>query len=481
MSDERNRDKVTHIDWTNVDSPEYRVIIRDDTINKIIIKDRVKDTKYELNWNKLNPKHIYRYRVQVYQDGKWENTTPYRPLNPPMTLIKSIYEPPRKSIVSDSQAKLYFLFTVDTEVNIRLMRKPDLSKGVDDQIFCRINGKEYGINYIMDLLDAFKMKGTFFIDILMEYQFGRESLELVIDAIKKRGHDTQLHVHPDPNLLFTHDQRLHKLFLALKGNDTDQFKRVLELSMKLFEDRVGNTPIAYRSGAYDLCNEFLSVLPKFGLRFDSSLYAFKNCRVSPWMRTRTQPFQFEDIIEIPVSWMIYERLNKTAFAHQFLPRNSEASTHSAMTKLANISSYKNPLFLVYMMHSFTLLKRQSANDVKLLQKWNKELRLTCPKSAYERLLRTKESPFQYYQGFDSNRASTLARTLGIISSLPGVKPITFSELNKMNLEHLLNTTTPVDPVSVWQESTQQTKVTRTRKYSLSFLEHLERRTYLWDR
>src|SRR5205807_1697449 len=97
--------------------------------------------------------------------------------------------------------------------------------------------------------------------------------------------------------------------------DAEAFRRALGYAVELFSDRVGEAPVAYRAGGYNLCDAFLEVLPEFGLTIDSSLNSFKNCRTSEWMRSRTQPFRVGDVLEIPVSWMVHETPNGAAYRH----------------------------------------------------------------------------------------------------------------------------------------------------------------------
>lgn len=78
---------TTTLRWSDDGAPAYRVVIRDDTLNAIVIKDGVQSTEYTVDWSRLDPSHRYRYRVQAFGGGDWENRTPYIPLNPPITQV----------------------------------------------------------------------------------------------------------------------------------------------------------------------------------------------------------------------------------------------------------------------------------------------------------------------------------------------------------------------------------------------------------
>ena len=102
-------------------------------------------------------------------------------------------------------------------------RNPDPKRIVDEMIFGDYGtGARGGIGLHMDLLERYGFRGSFFVDVLMEYQFGREGLERTIDAILSRGHEVQLHVH-DSHLAWSDDPALQSLSRGLLGKDADHF------------------------------------------------------------------------------------------------------------------------------------------------------------------------------------------------------------------------------------------------------------------
>jgi glycosyltransferase involved in cell wall biosynthesis len=81
---------TTRLTWADRGAPSYRVVIRDETADEIVVKDRVTETSYLVNWADLEPAHRHRYSIQAWSGGRWANGTPYRDIYPPLGLVRSI-------------------------------------------------------------------------------------------------------------------------------------------------------------------------------------------------------------------------------------------------------------------------------------------------------------------------------------------------------------------------------------------------------
>jgi hypothetical protein len=466
---DRGAGRTTTLRWPDMGAAAYRVVIRDETVGDIVVKDGVVSTEYEVDWSDLDPTHEHRYRVQVCDGDGWLDDSPYRPLRPPVTLVAESTR--AQAVARQGAGELIFLFTVDTEVSMRQMRLPDPQTALDHQVFAVHDGREVGIRYLMDLLDQFGFKGTFFVDILLEYQLGEGSLVPVIEAIQERGHDIQLHLHAAPHLRFAREERLRRLWPAVASDDVDLFRAALEAAMDLFVRRVGRTPVAYRSGAYHLADEFFPVLSEFGLHIDTSLYPFKNCRVSPWMHVRTQPFWVGDVLEVPVSWMAYER-NGVLTPQQLAPVTSGGVQHPA---LANLEAPADapPITLVYLAHSNSLLRKERCFDDPLREAWNRRAREIWTPEEYELAQLPSGTELVFLEEPEETRIDVLTGSLQRLASRGDVKGITFQELHDGGLERWEPPAWPVDPVAVSPRPGQAT-IAGMRRYSEAFLDHLDR-------
>jgi len=89
--------------------------------------------------------------------------------------------------------------TVDSEVYPRtaLWREQFMAREVDREIFCRTSRGKFGITFMADRLNAYGLKGVFFVEALFACAVGLAPLRRIIDALGERNQDIQLHVHPE--------------------------------------------------------------------------------------------------------------------------------------------------------------------------------------------------------------------------------------------------------------------------------------------
>lgn len=468
----------TVLEWEPTDAAVYRVLINDRQLDAAVVKDPLIGHSYPVDWSRLIPDHEHIYAVQALVPGpeeRWETIHDYAPLPSP---------PPDVRVASERAAPvrglrpLLFLWTCDTEVNARRMRYPDPTRAVDEQIFVRNGEREYGINFMMDLLQEFNFRGTFFLDILMEHQVGRADLERTIEAIVSRGHDLQLHLHPSPNLVLSADPNLARFAPAITHDDRDLFRGALDLSVELFNRRVGYAPVAYRSGAYHLCDDFLSVLPEFGITIDSSLYPFKNCRVSDWMRTHTEPFWVGEILEVPVSWMLRTSgagASRDFSAEQLAPVNG-GNHQDAFARYLPPGGAEVPATLVYLAHSFSFMNVDRSSSPELIARWNERYARHLPPEVFERVRMGVKSEFIQFDPYPStDRIALMTRLLQHLASRTDVVSSTLRELHEGGLDRWrAPRELVVDSAPLWNAKTASASSAPVQVYSAGLMEHLHR-------
>ena len=169
-----------------------------------------------------------------------------------------------------NQNKIRVFITVDTEHSIGgAFYKPNLSPiGNDKRIYCKINGKDYGIPLIMDILDAYQLKATFFLEVLNKYYFGEEESREVCQYIIKRGHDPQLHIHPNyqnfkKESWVNLDEKSKFSDLMANYNLNDQIELIAEGKDLLTKYGV-ERPIAFRAGCFGADFNTLAALKENG-------------------------------------------------------------------------------------------------------------------------------------------------------------------------------------------------------------------------
>ena len=149
-------------------------------------------------------------------------------------------------------------------------------------------GAVVGVPRILNLLDKYEIKATFFIP-----GHTADTYPEVCKEIVARGHEVGHHgyVHEDPTDLpyEEEDQIMAKGFAAL--------------------ERIGAKPVGYRSPGFDFSPNTIEILEKYGIKYDSSLmgndyypYCPRYCTVH---FDRGNEFgEPSSVVEMPASWYL---------------------------------------------------------------------------------------------------------------------------------------------------------------------------------
>lgn len=93
--------------------------------------------------------------------------------------------------------KTRVLITIDTEFTIAGAFENEALEPVgSDNVFCPVNGKSQGLDFILQTLDNCGLRACFFVEALNRYYFGDQTMADVAHGICRRGHEIQLHLHP---------------------------------------------------------------------------------------------------------------------------------------------------------------------------------------------------------------------------------------------------------------------------------------------
>lgn len=135
-------------------------------------------------------------------------------------------------------------------------------------------GPGVGTGRILDLLDRYDLKSTFFVPA-----FVAETHEDMVREIADRGHEIGHHgyMHEPPATL-----------------TRDQEARMLDRSTAVLERLTGTAPTGYRSPLWDLSPHSIDLLIERGFRYDSSLFGDD---APYWIESGSGK-----IVEIPVHW-----------------------------------------------------------------------------------------------------------------------------------------------------------------------------------
>jgi len=237
--------------------------------------------------------------------------------------------------------KIYVLVTVDVEAHRGC-------NPVEEWIYGRYKGEEYGISKIMDICDQCGVKSTFFIDVPEVWSWGQSVIQEVGRKILERGHDLQLHVHPD------HITKEPRLFLW-EYNYREQ-KEIIKKSVQEFEILWGRRPIAFRAGKYGANYDTLDLLSEIGVKTDFSMhYNNRWCGLNGPPLTINRLKRYKDIVEFPVT--VFKSFD--FFGIQRFDSISMDGTYLYEFEkiFQEIVSNKKPTVVVLMLHSFSFVKR----------------------------------------------------------------------------------------------------------------------------
>lgn len=376
------------------------------------------------------------------------------------------------------RAGLLLVFTVDTECSVLRQPNPDPDRVVDELIFGDFGdgGRPGGIGLHMDMLERFGFRGCFFVDVLMEFEHGQAALERTVEAILARGHEVELHVHPE-HLQGSRDPRVERAGAGLHGGrvweDRDLFRRLMELSAELFEQRVGRPPLAYRAGAYRVTDIQLAVLAELGIRIDSSIQPYFNSRVSDWMRMRTQPFRVGEVLEAPPTYLVLDERPGDWETRAFAPNPHLGDPVAAFPTAPD----GPPRVATFVSHSFQLLRRRESDDPAAIETFAQRLRAAMPEELTGRYLHASQRAVRTF-GPDvaEDFAAAVEGLLGAVAERPDAHCVTYAELAAVADRFWPSEAhPPTDSLPTIDRNHGTTGATGTRVYGPGLLTHLAER------
>ncbi len=462
--------------WPAVEGASvYQLTIFDRTDACTVFEKTVTDAAHRVPIPDERSNHDLVMRTRPLRDDRWGDWTEFRPL--PREVILGERRAPLPPISVDDDPGLLLIFTIDTECSVLRQPNPDPDRVIDELIFGDFGNGEGagGIGLQMDLLEHFGFRGCFFVDVLMELEHGQRALERTIEAIAERGHEVELHVHAE-HLEWSADPRAVSVAAELSRGgmqDRDVFRRVLELSVDLFERRVGRGPVAYRAGAYRIADVHFPVLEEFGIRIDSSVQPYFNSRVSDWMRTRTQPFRVGGVLEIPPTFVLLND-KPDEWETRALAPNSQLG--DPVTTLP-VASDGPPRVATFVSHSFQLLRCRDSQDPGAIESFVDRLRAALPAETADRMLRGRPKAIRTFgEEVDEGLVAHVAGTLRRTADRPDARCVTYAEV-----AGLIDRFWPseyhsqTDPIALLDRRRGIAASTGTRVFSRGLLSHLAAR------
>lgn len=250
-------------------------------------------------------------------------------------------------------------FTVDVEISMggAWTRSDWEPLSIDHCVYCRRPGRpEAGLRLIMDLLEAHRLPGVFFVDTAMQALGDPVQFRDLCQEIDARGHDVELHLHPAAAAYAT--LRRQGPVAARPPGLTDMIadlpeERQIELLTQgrdILADAVGRPPVAFRSGNYSFSRALPGVLQRCGLAVDlSANLAYPGGDL--FGRTHA-PRRIGRLVELPVTQLLGRRLPGRGYR----PLEVNAIAHGEMRRALLQLHAGGQRAAVIVFHSFGLTK-----------------------------------------------------------------------------------------------------------------------------
>lgn len=252
--------------------------------------------------------------------------------------------------------KINIFITVDTEHSIGgAFNDRNLKPvGNEKRIWGKIGDKSFGIPLMMDIAENCNIRLTFFVEVLNKYYFGEEETKKVCEYILKRGHDVQLHLHPN-YLNFTLNNPQEKTYSDLIGTYT--LEKQIELITEGIETLIQNgvpKPIAFRAGCFGANEETLRALKAVGFLIDSSYnkaYVGETCLLDN--KEINDLTHMNEIWEFPVTNFVESTKLRP---NRFKPLDINGVSFEEMKFVLDQAKDRGPRNITIILHSFSFLK-----------------------------------------------------------------------------------------------------------------------------
>jgi hypothetical protein len=168
----------------------------------------------------------------------------------------------------------------------------------------------YALPYLLQGLERHGLRGVFFVEPLFSDRFGAGPLAEIVDLVRARGQEIQLHLHTE-----WADEAKRPLFPQVKRKrqylrefSRDEQVRLLRHALQLLQDAGAPRVDAFRAGGFGFNVDSLSALGEVGFAFDSSYNATlmgPTSGLAPGT-VLCEPVQHERVHEYPMT-VYYDR------------------------------------------------------------------------------------------------------------------------------------------------------------------------------
>lgn len=253
--------------------------------------------------------------------------------------------------------------------------------GYEDAMIGRVDGKEYGIRYIMDCLEQHGLVGDFFVEPLCSLFLGISPLRNLCQEVLARGHGVSLHLHPGWKSVEPHANRRWSDMLSDYPVDIQEslVREGMDLLGKCGVERIS----AFRAGNLGADYRIYGVLEKVGIRISSNFCGGWNADIMQRFRlpaSTNHEVCMDGIWEVPVtSFHDFPNLRP----HHRRPLQIAAASVTELENVFESALRQRTRFIVVLLHTFEWIRGLRAGKASLhrgfLQRFHALCRLLAGK------------------------------------------------------------------------------------------------------
>ena len=249
--------------------------------------------------------------------------------------------------------KTNVLITIDTEHSMGGYFADHANRPVPAEriVYCRIGEKEYGINLIMDILERFGLKGVFFVEVEARFHFGNQAILNIIRHIKSRGHEVQLHTHPN----FRTFKKGKPARDDFRQYPLSEQKLIIAEALQFLSDNGVENILAHRSGSFYSNQATLEAQRACGIKYSSNYnLAFPNCDYINTLPLINDIYAVNNIYELPVTNFQEPEIRKKWNSLQL-----SASSYPEMRSVLDHAQQAGIRVITFISHSFEFVKTRN--------------------------------------------------------------------------------------------------------------------------
>jgi len=207
-----------------------------------------------------------------------------------------------------------------------------------------------GITKIMDILESFNARATFFLNVYEIAKHGEQVIRDAAELIHARGHDLELHTHPRP---------MYSYYRISDAPLVDQIA-IIEKGRRLIERWTGKIIIAHRAGAFGANLDTLSATESTGLLAECSLSYGSKVFISLTKQLDAHNLvqRIGNIWEIPVTY--YHQFSFFNWRSKRM-LDIEGSSLAEIKKVTRWALRNNIPTVCILLHSFSFTRKGKPN------------------------------------------------------------------------------------------------------------------------